>query len=327
VVTPAIANLPAFIGDSERVRQVLVNLMSNAVKCTEPGGSITIDGGVTATPHAKARLQPRGAYLFLSVKDTGIGIDAEKLASIFEPFVQADSGPKRTREGSGLGLTIGLRLARAMGGDLTVDSMVGVGSTFTVWLPANESAGADAAKEREARASSDTLFVAATPASIGALPRNLVGLCDLSEQFLAQLGTLVSAVVGRIRFDPALSMAAGLRTSQVTDHLTTLLADIAGALVVIEESGGEMSPLLADALEIQRLVAERHGAQRARLGWTEAALRREFMIIREEVEGVVRRALPGGSPLLAKDAVAIVNRFVDQAEYLSVRALERARVT
>ena len=327
VVTPDVATLPAFIGDSERVRQVLVNLMSNAVKCTEPGGTITIDGGVTATPHAKARLQPRGGYLFLSVKDTGIGIDAEKIASIFEPFVQADSGPKRSREGSGLGLTIGLRLARAMGGDLTVDSMVGVGSTFTLWLPVDESAVVGAAKEREVRASSDKLLVATSPTSIESLPRNLVGLCDLSEQFLAQLGTLVSAVVGRIRFDPALSMAAGLRTSQVTDHLTTLLADIAGALVVIEESGGEMSPLLADALEIQRLVAERHGAQRARLGWTEAAMRREFMIIREEVEGVVRRALPGGSPLLAKDAVAVVNRFVDQAEYLSVRALERARVT
>ena len=319
VVTPAVASLPAFVGDGERVRQILVNLLSNAVKCTEPGGTITIDGGVTSTPDPKAKLQPRGSHLCLRVSDTGIGIEQEKLATIFEPFVQADSGPKRQREGSGLGLTIGLRLARAMGGDLTVDSSVGVGSCFTLWLPADDTAAAEAD-------SGDTASVDREPIH-DAPPRNLKGLSDLSEKFILQLGPLVGSVVNRVRFDPALSMAAGLRASQVNDHLTTLLADIAGALVVLEESAGEMSPLLADAVEIQRLVAERHGAQRARLGWTEASLRREFMIIREEVESVVRRAVPSGSQLLANEAVGIVNRFVDQAEYLSVRALERARVS
>ncbi len=320
VVTPAIATLPAFIGDAERVRQILVNLLSNAVKCTEPGGTITIDGGLTPTPDPKARLQPRGSHLHLSVTDTGTGIEQEKLASIFEPFVQADSGTKRTREGSGLGLTIGLRLARAMGGDLTVESTVGVGSSFTLWLPADDiSAGASDESAETTSVERHTIRSAA--------PRNLKGLCELSEKFVLQLGPLVTAVINRVRLDPALSMAAGLRTSQVKDHLPTLLADIAGALVVIEESGGELSPLLADAVEIQRLVAERHGAQRARLGWTEAALRREFMIIREEVENVVRRGVPTDAPLLANEAVGIVNRFVDQAEYLSVRALERAHVS
>lgn len=118
-------------------------------------------------------------------------------------------------------------------------------------------------------------------------------------------------------------MAAGLKTSQVTDHLSTLLADIAGALIIVEEVAGEPSPLLADAMEIQRLVAERHGAQRARLGWTEAALRREFMIIREELEQVVRDAVPIAGPLKREDALAAVNRFVDQAEYIGVRSLEK----
>ena len=120
-------------------------------------------------------------------------------------------------------------------------------------------------------------------------------------------------------------MAAGLRTSQVTDHLSTLLADIAGALIVVEEAAGASSPLLADAMEIQRLIAERHGAQRARLGWTEAAMRREFMIIREELDRTVRRFVPPGGPLEPGTAVATVNRFVDQAEYISVRALEKER--
>jgi signal transduction histidine kinase len=326
VVTPAVAELPPFIGDAERVRQILVNLLSNAVKCTEPGGTITVDGGVTSSPDAKARV-PRGTRLHLSVTDTGIGISPEKLAAIFEPFVQADAGPTRTREGSGLGLTIGLRLARAMGGDLTVESTVGVGSSFTLWLPANDTAVADARTRDDSADLSDVASVERHPARMGAPPRNFKGLCEVSDAFVAQLGPLLTAIVGRIRFDPALSVAAGLRTSQVTDHLTTLLTDIACALVVIEEAEGEMTPLLADAVEIQRLVAERHGAQRARLGWTEASLRREFMIIREEVESMVRSAVRQDSPLRASDAIGIVNRFVDQAEYLSVRALERGRVS
>jgi hypothetical protein len=151
------------------------------------------------------------------------------------------------------------------------------------------------------------------------------GLGDVALGLLSGLAPLVDVVVERIRSDPALPMAAGLRTSQVADHLSTLLADIAGALIVVEEASGAQSPLLADAMEIQRLVAERHGAQRARLGWPEAAVRREFMIIREELERVVRRSLPPGGDLQAADAVATVNRFVDQAEYLGVRALEKAR--
>jgi signal transduction histidine kinase len=326
VVSPAIAQLPAYIGDSERVRQILVNLLSNAVKCTEPGGSITLDGATTTTPDARARLQPRRAHLRLTVTDTGSGIAPEKLTAIFEPFVQADSGPKRAREGSGLGLTIGLRLARAMGGDLTVESTVGVGSSFTLWLPAVDSA----IDETAARGHTDDAVESATVERLATrsatTSRDLQGLGDVSQAFLTLLGPLVKAVVDRIRCDPAMPMAAGLRTSQVTDHITTLLADIAGSLTVIEDAGGAMSPLLADAVEIQRLVAERHGSQRARLGWTEASLRREFMIIREEVESVVRGAVPAGGRLGVSDAVGIVNRFVDQAEYLSVRALEHARV-
>ena len=110
----------------------------------------------------------------------------------------------------------------------------------------------------------------------------------------------------------------------MSDHLATLLADVAGALIVVEEVEGTPSPLLADGMEIQRLLAERHGAQRARLGWTEAAMRREFMIIREEVEQVVRRHVPRDGPMPMADALAAVNRFLDQAEYISVRELEKA---
>ena len=321
VVTPPTTKLPNYIGDDERVRQILVNVLSNAVKCTEPGGTITVAGSIWQSPDVTARLQPR-PHLRITVTDTGTGIAPEKLRAIFEPFVQADSGHTRARDGSGLGLTIGQRLARAMGGDLTVESTVGVGSSFSLWLPADTVlARAGAHAEAASVATSPTESPAsATPVHA----RDLKGLCEVSGGVVQQLSSLVDTVVSRVRADP-LCMAAGLRTSQVTDHLGTLLADIAGALLVVEEAAGEPSPLLADALEIQRLVAERHGAQRARLGWTEAALRREFMIIREEVERVVRKSVPKPGPLQIVDAIGIVNRFVDQAEYLSVRALEKAR--
>jgi hypothetical protein len=155
--------------------------------------------------------------------------------------------------------------------------------------------------------------------------REVKGLGDVSRGLLSQLAPLVEVVVERLRGDPTLPMAAGVRTSQVADHLSTLLADIASALLVVEEAAGETSPLLADAMEIQRLVAERHGAQRARLGWKEAQMRREFMIIREELERVVRRSVPLQGALEASDVVATVNRFVDQVEYIAVRSMEKAR--
>jgi signal transduction histidine kinase len=324
IVAPDLKGLPKYIGDDERVRQILVNLLSNAIKCTDPGGSITVHGEVTTAPDPRARLQPRRAHIRLMVSDTGTGIPAEKLRAIFEPFVQAESGHTRTQEGSGLGLTIGQRLARAMGGDLTVESTVGKGSSFSLWLPADSTGVEMPAEDTSVRAAKIEVS-APSPARLPVPPRALKGLGEVQNGLLTELAPLVAAVVGRLRSDPALPMAAGLRTSQVADHLTTLLADIAGALLVVEEAAGEPSTLLADAMEIQRLVSERHGAQRARLGWTEAALRREFMIIREEIERVVRRYVPPQGPLKAADAIATVNRFIDQSEYLGVRALEKAR--
>jgi hypothetical protein len=307
------------------VRQILVNLLSNAVKCTNPGGTITVEGAITTTPDSRARLQPRAAHLRLTVTDTGDGIPPDKLRAIFEPFVQAESGPTRTREGSGLGLTIGQRLARAMGGDLTVESTVGTGSSFSLWLPADPSATAELHGKDVPAATPESDGVTRRASRTAAPTRAVKGLADVARGLLSQLAPLVEIVVERVRSDPTLPMAAGLRTSQVTDHLSTLLADIAGALIVMEEAAGEPSPLLADAIEIQRLVSERHGAQRARLGWKEASMRREFMIIREELERVVRQFVSMQGVLEATDAVAIVNRFVDQAEYIGVRALEKAR--
>jgi PAS domain S-box-containing protein len=109
--------------DPEKLRQVLVNLLSNAVKFTEPGGRIAV---VCAGDGTRVRI---------GVQDTGIGIAADQLARIFEPFVQVRADLTRPHEGAGLGLAISRDLARGMNGDLTVESVLGSGSTFTVTLP------------------------------------------------------------------------------------------------------------------------------------------------------------------------------------------------
>ena len=113
------------IADREKVQQVLINLLTNALKFTPPGGRVTVD----------AQRDPGGAYVLTHVRDTGIGIPSDRLASIFEPFVQVDSGHARGAEGSGLGLAISRDLARGMGGDLGARSELGAGSTFTLTLP------------------------------------------------------------------------------------------------------------------------------------------------------------------------------------------------
>jgi PAS domain S-box-containing protein len=108
--------------DPDKVQQILVNLMSNAVKFTPPGGSVDVT------------CEGDASVVRIRARDTGIGIPPDKLQLIFEPFVQLDRSLTSTKEGSGLGLAISRDLARAMGGDLVVESTVGRGSTFVLTL-------------------------------------------------------------------------------------------------------------------------------------------------------------------------------------------------
>jgi signal transduction histidine kinase len=125
-----------YLADEARVRQILVILLSNALKFTERGGSVTMYCGTTQAPDAEAQLTGDGPWTFIRVADTGIGIAPADVESVFQPFVQVDPENTRTRGGAGLGLAIALDLARRMGGDLTLKSASGVGSVFTLWLPA-----------------------------------------------------------------------------------------------------------------------------------------------------------------------------------------------
>jgi signal transduction histidine kinase len=109
--------------DSNRVRQILVNLVTNAVKYTPAGGTITLSCATV------------GNTVVAHVADTGPGIEPERIESVFEPFVQLSTGLTDRLEGVGLGLAISRDLARAMKGDVTIESTVGTGSRFTLSLP------------------------------------------------------------------------------------------------------------------------------------------------------------------------------------------------
>jgi len=108
--------------DPEKVRQVLLNLLANAVKFTTAGGRVRVE-----CAHDAARV-------FIRVVDTGIGIPADRRGAIFEPFVQLHRTLAQPAEGTGLGLAISRDLARGMGGELSVESEPGQGSTFTLAL-------------------------------------------------------------------------------------------------------------------------------------------------------------------------------------------------
>ena len=109
--------------DPDRLQQVLLNILTNAIKFTPPGGKIWIT------------CDERDGEVFIHIHDTGVGIPADKLKDIFEPFVQVSETILASDHGVGLGLAISRDLTRAMRGDLSVASEPGQGSTFTVSLP------------------------------------------------------------------------------------------------------------------------------------------------------------------------------------------------
>jgi len=138
-------------GDAEKVQQIILNLLTNSLKFTPTDGEITI---------SCARHENRAV---ISVGDTGCGIPSEKLNTVFEPFVQIDrrlasDSSSTVQSGVGLGLAISRELARGMGGDINAESRVGVGSVFTLVLPAptsQSSASTDASPSRQAPESHD----------------------------------------------------------------------------------------------------------------------------------------------------------------------------
>ena len=169
------ASLPRVRTDPTHLRQILINLIGNAVKYT-PSGSVSVRarllgapeelGARTPTPRAGmddpsaaallAKAPRSGIWVALQVIDTGVGIAANDLARIFDEFEQVNAGPRgdSMQRGTGLGLAISRRLARLLGGDISVESVLGRGSTFTIWLPVSP---ADLARERPVTGEAQTV--------------------------------------------------------------------------------------------------------------------------------------------------------------------------
>ena len=235
-------NCPDSVGDmhsdATRVRQTLLNLASNANKFTEKG-TVIFD---------VSRVTEQGVdWVTIAVSDTGIGMTPEQVAKLFQDFVQADASTTRKYGGTGLGLAITRRFCQMMGGDVTVTSEQGKGSTFTIRIPAQlPSEPKEAQPTQPMRAASATLSglrkAAATPDDSD---RPLVLVIDddttvleLTERFLLREGFSVVTAQGGIE---GLKRARELRPAAIT--LDVMMPDIDGWTVLAAIKG---DPVLAD---------------------------------------------------------------------------------
>ena len=298
----------AYVGDERRVRQILVNLLSNAVKFTPPGGEVTIICGATDEPDPGAQLgegasepaadeapQPDRPWAYVRVNDSGVGIAPQFMSRLFEPFVQADGALTRQKGGTGLGLAISRRLARRMGGDITVRSKAGAGATFTLWLPTprTESATKDAPAldvDRSRRTPSSSIVI--ERADSGGLDANAYAVLHaIGTRLSTDAETIAERYVAALREDGSFPGARELRGVQLRDHATPFVGLLASQLTIMGETQGGEPELLGDGGHAQRLMAELHGAQRHRLGWSEADIEREVQILFNEVERAIRLAV------------------------------------
>ena len=287
-----------YCGDEDRVRQILVNLLSNAVKFTEPGGAVTVEClGASHHPDPSARISGEGPWVGITVRDTGIGIPSEKLEAIFAPFVQVESGHTREVGGTGLGLSISRSLARLMDGDLTVESQVGAGSAFTLWLPAYRMPASEAMTY-----SGDFR----SPSS----ERRL----EVGRALQSRAAEIVRHLSDRLRKDPEVPLAKGTIQADLEDHIAGYVTDLAQSLTIVDAPAGvDRASLQRDGDALQYTYSVRHGAQRRRLGWSEASVRREYELLADEIERAVKRSFGKEITDMAEDIVPLVRQLNEAA--------------
>lgn len=205
-----------FKGDPLRIQQIMLNLVTNAVKFTQSGG-VTL--GIT---------QPQEEGVVIQVEDSGVGIEPERIDQIFEPFTQADASMTRRFGGTGLGTTIAHQLTQLMGGDISVDSVVGQGTTLRVTLPLarGEAVSEDAPRSRET-----------------VLPPLKVLIADDAPQNLELLSTLFSQ-----RGHEVVAVTDGKQAVERfrSDHLDVVLMDVQMPIMNGHEATGYMRQLEAD---------------------------------------------------------------------------------
>jgi signal transduction histidine kinase len=294
-----------FVGDAIRARQILVNLLSNAIRFTDEKGTITVRCE-RADAHLGSRtLTGAGPWVRISIEDDGIGIPDEKLEAVFEPFVQGDGAPLvRRTDGSGLGLAVSRYLARLMGGELTVVSVPGEGSRFSVWLPAPRTPAQPRGERRLFR-------------------RDARGLSLLSDHLLRRLKPIMDSYVARLRNDPGIPRAGEASDIALRDHVPHFLSGMASLLSHSQSAGPDITAVLQGGNAIQRLTLELHGAERHALGWTTDALCRDLAILRDVIENGLRADIPADADF--GQLSGVLTRLFEQAERISLQGWHYAR--
>jgi PAS domain S-box-containing protein len=221
-------DLPATIrSDPTHLRQVMGNLLANAIKFTGEG-SVTVGGALESGAG--------GSVLVLQVADTGVGIPAESLPQIFEPFAQVDTSTRRRFEGTGLGLAIVSQLVELMGGSIDVQSTLGEGSTFTCRLPLNSAATGLATDDRPL---ADRIVVSLTgddPRQVAMVAKQLaaIGVLRDGDGGAAPEGArrvALEVAEGLLRIGDgrgAVEFPLPVRTSTLADHLVKTPASPGG---------------------------------------------------------------------------------------------------
>ncbi|GLC24579.1 ATP-binding protein [Roseisolibacter agri] len=325
-----------FVGDEHRVRQILVNLLTNAVKFTPAGGTITVEIASDVPTGEDGPRAGTGPWVTIQVHDTGVGIPPALHQAVFEPFVQGDGSRTRTVGGTGLGLAVSRGLARLMGGDLTLRSEAGQGAHFTIWLPTRlpdpPALASDETprRTRVPRSRSASGQPKAQPLAARAVARPWEdaedathGLATVGTRLRQRLEPLLEGYTARLRADPTLPQASALARAQLEDHALSFVADLAQTLVALEHSGGMDADLLRDGSAIQEEIAFRHGEQRYRMGWAELHLRRDYAVMRDEIETVVRQTAAIGGIDVAL-ALSVLHRLLTRAQEVSLRGWRHA---
>lgn len=289
------ASATSYIGDPNRVRQILANLLSNSIKFTDPGGRVKVACGTTADIPPNTKLEGAGPWAFVSVRDTGMGIGPDELERMFEPFVQGVSGHTRERGGTGLGLAISRRFARLMHGGISVESERGQGSNFTLWLPTP----ADLSQARHSLAAPSGA-VDPRPRlhyqTIGDIPIPTGAAADemeaLGRAFATHADALATDYVRAVREEGIVPRGHDVTDTHLRDHSATLFAEFATALATLGALRDRAAALLRDGSELQRTIAELHGVQRYRLGWSEQAIVRDAEVMSREAVKALENLSP-----------------------------------
>jgi len=248
-------------GDPVRMTQVIGNLVNNALKFTEQGYVHLLIGPAAGRPD----------MLSIAVKDTGIGIPPDKLATIFDAFSQADQSTTRQYGGTGLGLAICNKLVAAWGGDISVTSTSGQGSTFTVTVPLNESVSQDRAWPR--------LDAEQTPP-----------LCVLDLQGEATVATAA-------RYFGASGYVVDSLRERSYSHAALVCADAARLRALALDRGQERKPVVIAVADFGDTSADKLVAD----GLADAVLTRPLM--RADVEDLLGRIVAGGPLLVRTEAI------------------------